>query len=354
MTVRLRRISMIALLKYGSGVPFNRLQRLSACGGSASTQWETLSQREKAFVPVYQALIEAAAQGKLLHNDDTTMRILNRRDLKPPGDGTRTGIFTSGIVSVDDEHQIALFFTGHEHAGENLESVLKHRASELTPPIQMSDALSRNVPGEFITLLANCLAHGRRKFVDIFEAFPSECRTVLETLAEVYKHDKQAREARMSDADRLSHHQQHSRPLMTDLKAWMTRQLDDHLVEPNSGLGEAIGYILNHWEALTLFLRQPGAPLDNNLCERALKKVILHRKNAYFYKTANGARVGDMFMSLIHTCELNSINPFEYLTALQKHVDAVSSDPTTWMPWHYQASLPEEQTFSASGLTSAV
>ena len=87
----------------------------------------------------------------------------------------------------------------------------------------------------------------------------------------------------------------------------------------------------------------PGAPLDNNLCERALKKAILHRKNAYFYKTANGARVGDMFMSLIHTCELNSINPFDYLTILQKHADSVSSKPDAWLPWNYQASLPMEQ-----------
>jgi hypothetical protein len=303
-----------------------------------------LSKREHAFASVYQALIVAAAQGNILHNDDTTMRVLNRTDLKRPdkAKSERTGIFTSGIVSVGDDHQIALFFTGHQHAGENLGDILKHRACDLTAPIQMSDALSRNVPGEFRTLLANCLAHGRRKFVDVFEAFPSECHTVLGLLADVYKHDKEAREERMSDVDRLDYHQRQSGPLMVELKDWMSRQLDDHLVEPNSGLGQAIRYMFNHWEALTLFLRQPGAPLDNNLCERALKKAILHRKNAYFYKTANGARVGDMFMSLIHTCELNGINPFDYLTILQKHADSVSSKPDAWLPWNYQVSLPME------------
>jgi transposase len=62
--------------------------------------------------------------------------------------------------------------------------------------------------------------------------------------------------------------------------------------------------MLKHWEKLTLFLRHPGPPLDNNICERALKKAILHRKNALFYKTVNGAHVGDVFMSLIYTCEL--------------------------------------------------
>jgi transposase len=86
-------------------------------------------------------------------------------------------------------------------------------------------------------------------------------------------------------------------------------------------------------------LRKAGAPLDNNVCERALKKTILHRKNALFYKTENGAHVGDLFMSLIHTCQLGGVNPFDYLTALQKHGAELSADPGEWMPWNYRATL---------------
>ena len=121
---------------------------------------------------------------------------------------------------------------------------------------------------------------------------------------------------------------------MDELKRWLTEQIDQRKVEPNSSLDEAIRYMLRHWEKLTLFLREPGAPLDNNVCERALKKAILHRKNAYFYKTQNGARVGDLFMSLIHTCELNGVNPFDYLTELQKHAEELSAHPTDWVPWN--------------------
>ena len=109
--------------------------------------------------------------------------------------------------------------------------------------------------------------------------------------------------------------------------------------EPNSGLGGAIRYMLRHWEKLTLFLRQPGAPLDNNIGERALKKAILHRKNALFYKTQNGARVGDLFMSLIYTCQLNQANPFDYLTQLQRHADELAASPAQWMPWNYRETL---------------
>jgi len=103
-----------------------------------------------------------------------------------------------------------------------------------------------------------------------------------------------------------------------------------------------------HWDKLTLFLRHPAAPLDNNVCEQALKKAILHRKNAYFYKTENGAHVGDLFMSLIHTCELNGVNPFDYLTQLQKHADELSTHPADWMPWNYRDMLLKQTAPSRS------
>ena len=122
---------------------------------------------------------------------------------------------------------------------------------------------------------------------------------------------------------------------MDDLKTWLDDQLDQKKVEPNSGLGQAISYMLNHWKPLTLFLRVPKAPLDNNICERALKKAILHRKNALFYKTENGARVGDLFMSLIYTCNLADVNPFDYLIALQKNCADLAEHPEKWLPWNY-------------------
>src|SRR3989337_921265 len=97
--------------------------------------------------------------------------------------------------------------------------------------------------------------------------------------------------------------------------------------------------MLNHWEKLTLFLRKPGAPLDNNVCEQALKKAIRHRKNSLFYKTENGAAVGDLLMSLIHTCDLEGANPLEYLTELYKHAAQLKAAPEDWMPWNYRDSL---------------
>ncbi len=254
----------------------------------------------------------------------------------------RTGVFTSGIVSTAQKQTIALFFTGRQHAGENLADVLRQRAAELAPPLQMCDALSRNLPKlpeKLEVIVGHCLAHARRRFVEVIENFPQPCQYVLEQLGTVYGHDATARKQAMTAEERLRYHQQHSAPVMEELRGWLNTQFAEKKVEPNSGLGMAMRYLLKHWERLTLFLRQPGAPLDNNIAERALKKAILHRKNSLFYKTANGARVGDLFMSLIHTCELAGANPFDYLTQLQRHAGDLVHNPSAWMPWNYEATL---------------
>jgi transposase len=340
-------VAMIALLKYSTGVPFKRLERLEGQLGMplpAATQWELVEAAAKTMRAVLDELIRQAAQGRVMHNDDTSMRILQL--VREPGD-KRTGTFTSGIVSMVGVWRIALFFTGTKHAGENIAEVLKQRAAELPPPIQMCDALSRNAPKSTETLLANCLAHGRRQFVELVESFPQECRHVLETLRGVYHNDALTREQELSAEERLRFHQEHSGPLMTQLHEWMEAQLAEHKTEPNSGLGKAISYLLNHWTKLTLFLRQPGAPIDNNIVERALKKAILNRKNALFYKSLNGAGVGDLFMSLIHTCELNGANPLDYLTELQRHSTELAARPSEWMPWNYRETLARLATAAA-------
>ena len=337
--------SMIGLLKYGSGLPFNRLEGLQGnleIPLPASTQWDIVYSFAPALDPAYQELIRQAAQGDVLYNDDTTVKILalmGERRLKFENDPNRTGLFTSGVIATRDGHRTALFFSGHQHAGENLADVLKHRAAELNAPIQMCDALSRNIPKELETLVANCLAHARRQFVDVYDFFPEECRTVLEALKIVYRNDAITRRKGMSAEERLQFHQAQSKPAMTNLYGWLNRQIDEKLIEPNSSLGGAINYMLNHWEKLTLFLRKAGAPLDNNICERALKKAIIHRKNSLFFKTPNGARIGDTYMSLIHTCELNQANPFNYLTELLSHPTEVAAHPERFMPWNYRQAL---------------
>lgn len=367
--------SMIAILKYGTGMPFFRLKTLQAYHGvplPVSTQWDIVKDVKRKIVPVYKQLVLEAAQGKILHNDDTHVKILSlmkedeeaRNHGCESGEGVegveggevyeksednegnkknkgnkRKGMFTTGILSKTNGHEIALYYSGRKHAGENLSKLLEKRISSLSPPIQMCDALARNAPGEFETILANCLAHGRRNFVDTLEVFPMESQYVIKQLGEVYRNDLTAKAMEMTAEQRLEFHQQESGPIMAQLKAWFKNQFDTKTVEPNSSLGKAIKYMNKHWEKLTLFLRVAGAPIDNNAVERILKMAILNRKNAYFYKTLNGAHAGDIFMSIIQTCKLAQVNAFEYLIMLQKHEKYVKKHPEVWLPWNYKETL---------------
>jgi hypothetical protein len=343
--------SIIALLKYGSGFPFHRLDNFQKALGvpmPASTQWDILYPVSKTAVYPYRELVRQAAQGKLLHTDDTGVKILeiikeNKERKAVAKDAAdwekRKATYTSGIMSKVGDHVIVLYFSGRKYAGENLDEVLRKRAMDLGPPLQMCDALNQNYPKECTTIKINCLSHGRRKFVELLEIFPGECRFVIETLAKVYKYDEEARVEKMTPRERLCFHQEKSKPLMDELEKWFEDQFSQKKIEPNSNLGQVIKYMQNHWQKMTGFLRIEGAPLDNNCLEQALKVAILNRKNAYFYLTVNGAHVGDMFMSLIETCRRAKANPFDYLTKLQENASDVIKNPGKWLPWNYKETI---------------
>jgi transposase len=288
--------AIIAQLKYGSGTPFYRLEKLEGQLGislPAATQWEVVEEAAELVKPARDELIRQAAQSEVVHNDDTSMKVLKLE--REPGD-ERTGVFTSGIVS-----------TG--------------------------------LPSGMEILVAHFLAHGRRQFVEVVQNFPEECRHVLEMLGEVYRYDAEARESGLTAEERLRFHQERSGPVMEKLHGWLEAEFAERKTEPNSGLGKAITYLLRHWKALTTFLREASAPLDNNLCERALKRAVLHRKNALFYRTLHGAEVGDLFMTLIHTFQLCGANSFDYLTELQRHARELTASPAQWMPRNYRETL---------------
>jgi hypothetical protein len=342
--------SMMALLRYGGGMPLHRLARLQhnlQTPIPASTQWEVARDRASALRPVHNELCRQAASGRVLHNDDTYTRILEfmgkrRAALLARGelpDPDRTGLFTTGIIAITDAGPIALFFTGRKHAGENLNLLLADRDPELSPPIQICDGLDRNLPKEHEVLLSNCLAHGRRHIVDEVPNFPDECAHVLHELRKVFRTEAKCRKRKLTGYERLRLHQYESQPVMTDLEQWLKTQLKEKRVEENSGLGKAYQHLLDHWERFTLFLRVPDAPIENNIVERALKIPIRHRNASLFYRTQRGARVGDMYMALIYTAELHGENSFDYLTTLLQHETEVANNPAAWLPWNYRATL---------------
>lgn len=335
--------AILAIQKYFGGVPFYRqedFQKMLGFPLPDATQWDLIEQLANVVYPIIGALEVVAACGELIHNDDTSVRIVeiikaNKRD----PERKRKGMFTSTIYARAGPYEIVLYYSGTKHAGENLAKILEKRLKHLPSIIHMSDALAANLTEDFLNLIAKCLAHGRRKFTDIELFFPLECAHVINEIGKVYLHDKEAKEHNLVAEERLTYHQEHSGPVMEELKNWLTRQLEEDLVEPNGGLGKAIKYLLRHWEGLTLFLREAGCPLDNNICERMIKIAIRLRKNSLIHKTCHGAHVAGILMSLIQTCRVAGVNALDYLTACQENKSAIFKDPSAWLPWKYKDNL---------------
>jgi len=203
----------------------------------------------------------------------------------------------------------------------------------------MSDALSRNNAQEDALIRCHCLAHGRRKFSELEEVFPTESAVVVNALKDVFDHETYARAEQLTAQERLAYHQRESGPIMTQLKRWLERQTEERLVEPNSSLGKAITYMVEHWDTLTRFLHEPGAPLENNMAERALKLVIRQRENSLFYATEHSAYIASILTSVIATCVQAGVNALDYLVAIQEHRQEVFAHPGAWLPWNYEAAL---------------
>jgi transposase len=333
----------VAVLKYGYGMPFHRLEQLQGHLGvplPAATQWELVEEVANAAFPVYRTLRGLASQAEVVYADDSPIRILSlmEENQKEPG-AERKGMRTTAMVADRGDQSIVLYESGRPHAGENLEDLLEKRPEGLPPPIQMTDALVSNVSHPVEVQGVFCLAHARRKFYEIREFFPQICQRVLEDMAQVYHVDHLAKTQQLDPAQRLAYHQQQSAPVMEGLKAWLQQRWCQKEIEPNSSLGKAVAYLLSHWEKLTGFLRIPQAPLDNNRAEQALKTPILNRKNAYFFKTLSGAAIGSLLMSLIRTCVAARANPVDYLAALLKHASQVKREPQRWLPWNYAVPL---------------
>lgn len=341
--------AVIALGRYYLGLPFYRLEQYQALVGvpvADATQWELAEQVADCAYPVFAQLEQLAAQGEVIFQDDTHVRILallaeNRRADATGETLERRGMHTTGLVARVGERVICLYYSGRAHAGDNLSALLARREAGQDPPIVMSDALAANQRDDDDTLIrCHCLAHGRRQFTDLEAVFPVEAQHVITVLNQVFEHEAATRAHALSAADRLAYHQAHSGPLLAALHDWLEQQVQDRTVEPNSSLGQAFAYLLKRWETLTQFLRIPGAPLDSNTVERALKLFIRQRRNSLFYATAHGAGVASLLTSLIATCVQAGVNALDYLVALQTYRHAVFRQPAAWLPWNYQENRP--------------
>ena len=178
---------VMALLKYGASVPFYRLERLQGMMGiplPASNQYARCRLLAETLQPLFGELKKQAAQGEIWFGDDTTVRLLGVLSKEQtPEDPKRKGRFTTGLLARNGVHEIALYLSGGLHAGENLAALAALRPARLPPPIVMADPEAKNWASEFDRIVAKCLTHGRRQFVDISRNFPTDCQRVIRKFA---------------------------------------------------------------------------------------------------------------------------------------------------------------------------
>lgn len=334
--------AIVSIMKYRGGVPFYRQEQIQTILGNPISDteiWNMTRDVANHAEPIFTELCQLAANADCIHNDDTKAKILDLLKENERENLERKGIFTTALLAKKEDRQIALFFTGRQHAGENLKDILNLREKELPTPIQSCDALSRNLPKDYQTQVGYCNAHLRRKFYEIASHWPKECIQIVSGFNLVFLNDKLAQKRELSPQERLEWHQEKSAPVMAKIKEYCQKLINDKQVEPNSSLGKAINYLENHWEGFTLFLRIPNVPISNNADERLMKRAVLNRKNAYFFKNEAGAKIADILMSVIETCVLNEINPHKYLIALQQNSNHVLNQPAVWLPWNYTEAI---------------
>lgn len=339
----------LAIQHYYGGLPFNRIEMLQEAQGvpvADSTQFDLVNELyESAVEPVFNALEKYGAQGDVNFFDDSAGRIVEQitHNKKQTSNNDKNSIHATAILSEYNGHKVSLFYTNTLTSGKQLADCFSKRENP-EEFITMSDASPHNFPTLDDNLIARwiiclCLAHGRRKFFELLGDCDPKAFFVLELIAKIYENESYCKKNELSDKDRLEYHQKNSAPLMDALYVWFNNLLLYREVEPNSVFGEAVAYMLKRWHWLTQFLRVLGAPIDNNICEQAIKVIIRYRKNSLFYKTFYGARIGDAMMSLMHTAIKNTINIFDYLNALQEYTKEVNITPENWLPWRYQETI---------------
>jgi hypothetical protein len=339
-------IAMLMINKYFMSIPLYRQDRLQNYLGiplPTSTQWDLMFAYEPMLKALYGAITKDAANGVALCYDDTSVKIMSEikaAKLAQKGEKSQHTCFTTGVVSIHEDHRSYLYITDNKTAGKSIATLMALRDTDLDPPIMMCDALSANIPegiSKDLYILCFCLVHARRQFYELPNGYDDLADKVIGLIGTIYDHE--AHTKGMSREKRLAYHQEKSTPVMEELKTYLLEQKKEF--EPNSAPGKAIDYILNRWTQLSQFLRQMHAPLDTNIVERALKLVIQVRKSSMFYKTLNSAAFASYVQSALYSAAQNEINPCDYMCALIENEQLVIQNPNAWLPWRYKETLTQ-------------
>jgi transposase len=367
-------VANLASLRYLYGMASYRMEEYSRNVGlkiADSTQWKLFEDAASMLRQFVTFLTKEAANAPVCHTDDTHQIIHElikeieeaQLDALAKGknpDNIRSGVKTNNFTAVYPQGKLVLYRSGLHHAGEILAENLELRSAKESLVVMM-DALSANTSkltekSKKQVEVANCNAHAVRRFKELAAAetaiakefrmkdakVSEEIDYFLRGYERVFKFEKQTEN--MTPEERLLFHQKNSLPIMQAMLERTQKHFAQKKVEPNSDIGVVYKYLINHWQGLTAFCREPGAPVDNNTAERALKGAIRHRRNSLFFKNQVGAIVGDILTSILMTAKENDLNPVEYLQNLLTYREAWKQNPADWLPWNYESTMANLQT----------
>ncbi len=313
----------VAISKYLDHAPLERQVRIMEREGltvTSQTLWDQIDALARHLEPCYEALHPRVLGSPVVYADETYWRLMGREEEK-----SRWWVW---CVASDEAVFYKLFGTRSAKAARSVLS--GYRGIVLCDGYGVYEALAR--AGPEITL-AHCWAHVRRKFFEIEPQYPKACGEILQAISKLYGIEREAPRLAFPEAEehlvlRAKLREERARPLVAEIYAWAEEQRQKAL--PRSGLGQATEYLLGMRKGLTRFLENPRIPLDNNAAERALRGVVVGRKNHYGSRSKRGTEVAALFYSLCETAKLVGVEPRAYL--LQATHAALREPGTVTLP----------------------
>jgi transposase len=294
----------VVVSKYLDHLPLERQVRMMAREGldvTSQTLWDQLNAVAYRLEPTYRAIRHEVLKAPVIGADETRWPLMGSKE--------KSRWYAWVAASPD-----AVFFDIQDsRSGATAEKILSgYEGVLVVDGYAVYDALSRGAPN---LAVANCWAHVRRKFVEIQENFPLACEQILDLIGELYAVERSVRESTSGaevaalHAALLEARRSRSQAILDRILRWV---VDQHAL-PQSGIGKAIIYMGERWAGLTRFVDDPRIPLDNNATERAIRGLVVGRKNHYGSRSQRGTEVAALFYTLIETAKLRGVEPKAYL-----------------------------------------
>lgn len=318
-------LSYVIVSKYGDHLPLYRLERILDRHGidiARSTMCDWMRQSAEALKPLYDLMVREALASKVLHTDDTPVNVLDREM-----DKTRTGRFW--VYVGDEAHPSTVFSYTPDRSRDGPVKFLDGWGRDTRRYLQADafggyDGIYAGEAGGNVVEVA-CWAHARRKFYEARNTDRDVATRALAFIRLLYDIEDDARkefrrqddgpEARSFSSIRIEHRQSKAQPRLMEFKKWLESCLvsGGGSVLPKSAMGQAIGYVLNQWDALSVYATDGDLAIDNNAAENALRRIAIGRKNWLFVGSNTGGHTAAVLFSLIASCDRHKVDPFAYL-----------------------------------------